>query len=372
MQVKDPLVHPGEATALTLDILTRAFDDLPMGVGIFHVPDLADIESIRYVYMNKVVLYEMRKTKEEVIGKRIIEVAPEAYEHEGGKIVIETYRRIAEKGGVANLGLVEYSNHLVAGTYECSVHHIMKHYVYVVLRNVTELEQTKNELQERNKELSQYAHIASHDLKEPLNTISGFLSLLEEEYADKLDEEAQNLMGYINQTTGRMRRLIDTLLEYSTMGQGETLSWVDCEEMLENIKQDLSVKIEASRAKIEVNNMPKLQGYATELRLLFQNLICNSIKYTAAGVIPHVVISATKENGAWLFSVQDNGIGIAKKDQTKIFSIFERIRAKKHTEGVGIGLAHCKKIVELHQGKLWVDSEPDCGSTFYFTISNAL
>lgn len=139
----------------SLDILTKTFDDLPTGVGIFKVLDVDSINSIQYVFMNKVVLYEMRKNKEEVFGKLISEVAPEAYEHEGGRMVMETYRKVAKEGGVVNLGLVEYSNHMVAGTYECSVHHIQDNYVYVMLRNVTELELTKIKLEEANKELQQ-------------------------------------------------------------------------------------------------------------------------------------------------------------------------------------------------------------------------
>lgn len=167
---------------INLEILSKTFDDLPVGVGIFKVHDLKDIKSIQYIFMNKIVLYEMRKTKEEVFGKRIIEVAPEAYEHEGGLLVMETYRRIAEEGGSINLGQVEYSNHMVAGTYECSVHHIQDNYVYVMLRNVTELEQTKNELELKNKELSQFAFMVSHDLKEPLNTVLSFANLINEHH----------------------------------------------------------------------------------------------------------------------------------------------------------------------------------------------
>ena len=138
---------------LNLEILTKTMDDLPVGIGIFQVQDPNDLKSIRYIFMNKIILHEMRKKREEVFGKLIIEVAPEAYAHEVGLKVIETYRNIAVDGGSVNLGTVEYSNEEVAGIYECSVHHIQDNYVYVMLRNVTELDQSRKELAEINRNL---------------------------------------------------------------------------------------------------------------------------------------------------------------------------------------------------------------------------
>jgi len=352
---------------LNLEILTKTFDDLPIGVGVFHVEDLNDPKSIRYVFMNKVVLYEMRKEKEEVIGKRIIEVAPEAYEHEGGLMVIETYRRIAAEGGSVNLGLVKYSNHLVAGTYECSVHHIKDNYVYVMLRNVTELEEKKNELEQKNKELSQFALIASHDLKEPLNSITNCIYLLVEEFQGTLKTESKELVEYLSSATSRMKNLIDSLLEYSDIGKQKVQTVIDCNELLDNVKKDLAVRIQKVNATIQVDDLPQIKGYQTEVRLLFQNLISNSIKFSREGVAPIIKITAKKQDG-WIFRVQDNGIGIADEYQDKIFGIFERLHSKDDYEGSGIGLAHCKKIVDLHKGKIWVESVLGEGSTFCFLI----
>jgi light-regulated signal transduction histidine kinase (bacteriophytochrome) len=352
---------------LNLEILTKTFDDLSVGVGIFQVPDLNDIESIRYVFMNKVLLYEMRKTREEVFGKRIIEVAPEAYEHEMGLRVIETYYKVAAEGGSINLGLVEYSNHMVAGTYECSAHHIEDNYVYVMLRNVTELEQKKNELEQKNKELSEYTSIVSHDLKHPLNTIYGAIQLLEFEYEGKLDEPVSRFINFVSDSTNRMRSLITDLLDYSSLGQGKEMMLVDCQKIVEAIQQDLEATIKEAKASIDVGELPKVKGFETELRLLFQNLISNGIKFSKPGIAPKIKISAKEQDG-WIFSIQDNGIGIADKNKGKIFSIFQRLHSKDEYEGTGIGLAHCKKIIELHEGELWVDSKPGEGSTFYFTI----
>ena len=354
---------------LNIEILTKTFDDLSVGVGIFQVPDLNDIKSIRYVFMNKVILYEMRKSREEVFGKRIIEVAPEAYEHEVGLQVIESYRKAAIEGGSINLGLVEYSNHMVAGIYECSVHHIVDNFVYVMLRNVTELEQAKNELVQKNKELTQFAHTASHDLKEPLHTISSLLKLIEVKCQGKLDGQVTKLLGFISESTDRMNVLINDLLDYSTIGQGKEMNMVDCQKLLEVVQQDLEAKIKDTNTTIDVGELPKVKGYQTELRLLFQNLISNGIKFSKPGIAPKIRISV-KEEDCWTFAIQDNGIGIADEHKDKIFSIFQRLHNKSEYEGTGIGLAHCKKIVDLHKGDLWVDSKPGEGSTFYFTIPN--
>ncbi len=352
---------------LNLEILIKTFDDLSMGVGIFYVPDLEDNTDIRYVYMNKVILYEMRKNKEEVFGNRIMDVAPEAYEHPGGLMVIETYRKVAAGGEDVNLGLVEYSNHMVAGTYECSIHHIQKHYVYVMLRNVTQLEKTKNDLEARNKELTQFTSIASHDLKEPLNSISGIIQLLREEYEGKFDEQADELLSFISQANERMVNVINSLLDYGRLGKEKEKTVVNCNELIEVIQQDFSVKLKESQATVEVDELPELLGYKTELRLLFQNLISNAIKFKKPGEKPVVRISATKKD-EWTFAVTDNGIGIDEKHQDKIFSIFKRLHSEAEYEGFGIGLAHCKKIVQLHNGKIWVESAAGEGSTFYFTI----
>ncbi|MGB6037687.1 MAG: ATP-binding protein [Cryomorphaceae bacterium] len=354
---------------LNMEILTKTFDDLPIGVGVFHVLDLNDIKSIQYVFMNKVLLYEMRKERKEVFGKKILEVAPEAYEHEGGLYVIETYRRIAAEGGSVNLGLVEYSNHMVAGTYECSVHHIQDNFVYVMLRNVTELERTKNALEQKNKELSQFAYVASHDLKEPLNTISSFIEIITDKYKGKFDESADTMFNFISDATDRMGVLINDLLDFSSTDSEKQITLVDCNKLVEIVRQDLGVRIKETNTTLEVGVLPQVQGYETALRLLFQNLVSNSIKFSKPGVPPKIKISAKEQDG-WTFSIEDNGIGISEEHKVDVFNIFQRLHANSEYEGTGIGLAHCKKIVELHKGELWVDSEPGKGSTFYFTIPN--
>lgn len=352
---------------LNLDILTKTFENMPVGVGIFHVPDLNDIKSIRYVFMNKIVLHEMRKDRNEVFGKRIIEVAPEAFNHEGGVKVMETYRKVAAQAGSVNLGLVQYSNHMVAGTYECSVHHIQPHYVYVILRNVTELEQAKIELEQKNNELKQFAYIVSHDLQAPLHTVLGFIKLIKDGYEAKLDTAAQEMFSFITGATQRMQRLIDDLLEYSKLDQKQELTLVNCHNLVQLVQKDMAEQIQQSGTTIQLDTLPTVQGYETALRMLFQNLIGNAIKFRKPDTPPSIKIYAKQQNG-WTFYVEDNGIGMETKHKDKIFQVFKRLHSDSEYDGTGIGLAHCKKVVDMHNGSIGVTTTIGKGSTFYFNI----
>lgn len=224
----------------------------------------------------------------------------------------------------------------------------------------------------QNKELEQFAYITSHDLKEPLNTISGLIGLLLEDYHNQLDEDGQTTLNYINESSVRMRELIDALLEYSRLGKTKSYTEVDITETIKNVQKDLSRFIVNSKAKITVNNMPIITGSKIELRLLFQNLINNGIKFIAAGTTPQIQITSSKvtlnNTLFWQFEIKDNGIGISQDHQERIFAIFQRLHSREDYDGTGIGLAHCKKIVEAHGGKIWLESELKKGSTFYFTI----
>lgn len=353
---------------LDIEILVKTFEELPIGLGVFHVPDFDNIYSIRYVFINDIILNEMHKTKEEVFGKTILEVAPEAYEIEGGRMVIETYRDVAKEGKSVNLGLVEYSSHIVAGTYECSIHPLQNQHVYIVLRNVTELEKTKNELELKNKELSQFAYLVAHDLKEPLRTVSSYVQFIKEQYQEKFDGKSDKIFGFITKSTTRMTKLITDLLDYSRVGKSKAKTEIDCNLLLQNIQQDLFSKINETNTTFHIETLPTIKAYETEIRVLFQNLISNAIKYTKPQTDPIIHIQGKATSNSWHFVVKDNGIGIDTEDQKKIFKVFHRLHSKSDYEGSGIGLAHCKKIIDLHQGNLWVDSKENQGSTFHFTI----
>ncbi len=225
-------------------------------------------------------------------------------------------------------------------------------------------------LENKNKELEQFTYITSHDLQEPLKSITGLAEILTEDYKDQLDEEGQNSLAFLHESTERMKELISSLLHYSRLGQKSTVEEVDCNELIEVIKKDLTSSISETNTRFEITALPTVSGYKTELRLLFQNLISNAIKFRKKDNVSVIKISAKKQQQAWLFAVKDNGIGIDMKFTDKIFTIFQQLNPKEEYPGTGIGLSHCKKIVELHDGDIWVEAEPDKGSTFYFTINS--
>jgi signal transduction histidine kinase len=219
-----------------------------------------------------------------------------------------------------------------------------------------------------NQELKQLVHVASHDLQEPLRTLVTFSELIKEEYWHKLDNQGKQYIDFISKSAIRMQGLVKDLMDYLIIGNEKTLSLVDCNKIMHEVLDDMQVLVKETKATIIFDHLPHLKAYAKELRLLFQNLINNALKFRKKDVAPIVKITAKKERDAWLFSIEDNGIGIEEKDINKLFIIFKRLHNRSEYEGTGIGLAHCKKIVELHNGSIWVSSTIGVGSTFYFRI----
>jgi light-regulated signal transduction histidine kinase (bacteriophytochrome) len=169
-----------------------------------------------------------------------------------------------------------------------------------------------------------------------------------------------------------MRVLITDLLEYSRIGKKKELKEIDCNLLLEDVLADLGTAIDEAGAKIKTESLPVLNGYSTELKLLFQNLIINAVKFRKKHADPEISIMAEKTGEYWKFSVSDNGIGMEQQHSEKIFIIFQRLHTRTEYPGSGIGLSHCKKIAELHKGRIWVESLPGLGSTFHFTIRDKL
>lgn len=241
-----------------------------------------------------------------------------------------------------------------------------------------EIRQQSKLLISKNKELEQFAYITSHDLQEPLNTISSFISIINEEYHSKFDEEGKQILGFIKEGSVRMKKLIDALLQYSRLGKSKEYEDVNCMPLLNVVITDLQDTIQKSKTVIHYKDLPVIKGNEVELRLLFQNLITNGIKFRHPDVEPRIDIHCTEfyetepdsivEKKFWKFSVTDNGIGIAQEYQDRVFAIFQRLHSRLEYEGSGIGLAHCKKIVESHSGKIWFTSKKDSGTTFCFSI----
>lgn len=228
---------------------------------------------------------------------------------------------------------------------------------------------SNQELARSNAELEQFAYVASHDLQAPLATIASYSQLLEKRYKDQLDSQANKFIGNIVQGCTRMQALIDDLLEYSRVGRSQKpFKLSNCNQVVEQALANLQAVIRDTQAVVAYSELPVVTGDVSQLIQLFQNLVGNAIKYRQDAP-PAVCISACKQQDSWLFSVSDNGIGIATQHQERIFQIFQRLHTQKEYSGTGIGLAICQKIVERHGGRIWVDSEPGQGSTFYFTLN---
>jgi PAS domain S-box-containing protein len=228
------------------------------------------------------------------------------------------------------------------------------------------------ELSASNAELERFAYIASHDLQEPLRMVSSFLQLLQKKYGGQLDVKADQYIHYAVDGAERMKALIMDLLEYSRVGTGkEGFGWVDTAGVMAEVGAVFREKIVAARAQVEIGELPVVWGDKVQLTQLFQNLLSNALKYQREEPpVIRIGAKAAGEGEQCQFFVADNGIGIDPLFFEKIFIIFQRLHNKSDYSGTGIGLAICKKIVERHGGKIWVESDPQHGSVFYFTINN--
>lgn len=230
------------------------------------------------------------------------------------------------------------------------------------------LKQTNIDLERSNKELEQFAHVASHDLQEPLRMISSFSQLLSKRYKNQLGKDADEFIHYIVDGANRMQNLIQDLLSFSRVSsRGDSFNLADSRLAMEEAIANLHVSIKESGAIITNDDLPVILADYIQIVQVFQNLIGNAIKFHGEES-PRIHISATPEDGEWLFSVKDNGIGIEAQYFTRIFIIFQRLHTRAQYPGTGIGLAICNRIIHRHEGRIWVESEPGKGSVFYFTI----
>lgn len=227
---------------------------------------------------------------------------------------------------------------------------------------------TQEELARSNRDLEQFAYVASHDLQEPLRMVAMYTQLLAERYQGQLDDSADKYIHYAVDGALRMQALVQDLLAFSRVGRaGTDLEKIEAYEVVESALKNLQGAIHESEAKITRGDLPVIVADRTQMVQLFQNLIGNAIKFRGAHS-PQIQITAEREEGSWRFSVQDNGIGIAAEHLDEVFGIFRRLHTRTEYAGNGIGLAICKKIVEHHGGSIWVESQPKKGSAFQFTI----
>ena len=315
-------------------------------------------------------------SKEEIIGSNMYDL----YEDEAQLKALKLGKVFQEKGELKNIELEMLTKDgliipiMMSSTVELDEHGngISNRFTCVDVSELKEaqkkLNKQKTDLERANKDLEQFVSICSHDLQEPLSTIKFGSDILGKIYGDRLDDKGREYISYIDQASDRLSQQIKALLEHSRIGRGTKKQWVDTQEIVEIVKYDLGKRIKETHAKIFAGNLPKIKGYEVELRLLFQNLISNSLKYKAKDKEPEIRISAFKEGNYYIFSIMDNGIGISQEDQKNIFTIFNRVPTQEKYEGTGVGLAHVEKIVALHKGSLWVESQVGVGSTFYFKL----
>ena len=224
------------------------------------------------------------------------------------------------------------------------------------------------ELGAKNQALEEFAYAASHDLQEPLNTINNFSELIKGKHHELPKQKLEEYISYVAASSKRLKSLIQDLLDHTQIDYSIKFEEINPETVVKSIMDDLKQLLDANKAIIEIKKLPKIKGDPSYIRLLFQNLISNAIKFGRAEVLNEIVLEAKESESEIIFSISDNGIGIPKEKQGEIFTVFRRLHNNSKYQGNGIGLANCKKIVEYHGGEIWVESELDKGSTFYIRL----
>jgi len=238
-----------------------------------------------------------------------------------------------------------------------------------VRERTAQLEEANAALARSNAELEQFAYVASHDLQEPLRMVGSFAQLLAKRYRGQLDADADDFIGYVVEGAVRMQQLVNDLLTYSRVGRTDKERMpVDCSAVFASACANLATAIEEAGAAVTADRLPTVRGEQSQLLQLFQNLIGNALKFRKDDRPPRVHVGARRQGEEWLLWVQDNGIGIEAQYAERIFLVFQRLHHRREYPGTGIGLAICKKVVEHHGGRIWVEAEPGRGSTFFFTL----
>ncbi|WP_090505680.1 PAS domain-containing protein [Natronorubrum sediminis] len=238
----------------------------------------------------------------------------------------------------------------------------------IVVQDVTERRKYQRKLEASNERLEQFAYAVSHDLQEPLRMVTSYLQLLDQRYGDALEDDGEEFLEFAVDGAERMREMIEGLLEYSRVEtRGEPFEPVDLDAILDEVRDDLQLRIDETDAEISADDLPTVVGDPSQLRQVFQNLLDNAIEYSGDEP-PRVDITAERADSRWRITVHDHGIGIDSDNQDRVFEVFQRLHTSDEHPGTGIGLALCQRIVERHDGELWVESEPGEGSTFSFTL----
>ncbi len=316
--------------------------------------------------------------REEIIGKKVEILIPERFKgvHPNNRTGFFTEPRTRSMG--AELELYGRKKDGTEFPVEISLSPIETEdglLVSSAIRDITdkkkaamELKDYANRLETSNKELEQFAYVASHDLQEPLRNISNYVELLEKRSIGLLNDESKHFLSVVVKSTERMKILIRELLNFSRISREKIIEKVDCTKIFNEVLADMDFIIRENNVEIITSELPLINANETEIKQVFQNLLSNAIKFKKQNINPQITVHCIKNNKEWEFSIHDNGIGIKEEYLKRIFFIFQRLHTETEYPGTGIGLATCKKIIELNEGKIWVSSQPGTGSTFYFTI----
>jgi PAS domain S-box-containing protein len=343
---------------------------------------LLDVRDFRIIGVNSAFLKEYGYSDEmEIVGKRCYEIThrrPDVCDVPDGTCPLaETVRT----GKHAAADHVHYDSRGEKMFVEVSTSPIKDEdgkvvQVVHVARDITDRKRTEEErellladIARSNKDLEQFASVASHDLKEPLRMVSAYVLRLEKKYKGQLDDKADKYIRFAVEGVERMEKLIEGLLAYSRITRGAAqFGPVDSNKIFSLAVSNLSASIRECNASVTKEDLPTVRGDETQLLQLFQNLIGNAVKYRKPQTPPHVHVSSAREGSHYIFSVRDNGIGIEPKNYDRIFQLFQRLHSHDQYAGAGMGLAVCKHIVEQHNGRIWIESVPGTGSTFFFTV----
>lgn len=336
-------------------------------------------DDLRFVKINETLAEINGASVDDHIGKTIPEILPDL-----APIVIPYYEQVQTtrqpiinieiQGEVPSSPGVE--RHWLASYVPIRTPNRTRPWVGAIIVEITErkliqkrLERLNQELLRSNEELERFAYAASHDLQEPLRTISSYAQLLERRYQDSLDDRARRYISNMVEGTARMQSLIEDLLAYSRVGRSNlTISEIDLNAVVNKILRDLETRITATQAQITTDSLPTVAANSSQMVQLFQNLMSNALKFRRMDVAPEIQIGVRDRGEFWQFTVTDNGIGIDPEYFERIFNIFERLHLREEYSGTGVGLALCQKIVTQLGGEIWVESQVNIGSTFYFTM----
>ncbi|WP_276256764.1 PAS domain S-box protein [Halomontanus rarus] len=322
-------------------------------------------EDLEYTAVGGQLLDVTGVEPEDRIGKNVYEIYPNEVVEE-----IEPYLQGALEGEANSFEIEFHDRHLYAHTLPVRNADDDVFAGMLVVQDITERQEYERQLEESNERLEQFAYAASHDLQEPLRMVSSYLRLVENRYADELDEDGKEFIEFAIDGAERMREMIDGLLEYSRVDtRGDPFEPVDLDEVFADVRQDLQVKIQETDADITAEDLPQVYGDGSQLNQVFQNLLSNAIEYSGDEP-PRVHVGAERDGDQWIISVSDEGIGIDPADAERVFEVFQSLQGHEGA-GTGIGLALVKRIVERHDGDVWIDSVPGEGATFSFTLPAA-